>query len=71
MPSCLDRGGWWSAPSPLKSAALWQDAYGTLAPLGDATLDVYLNDHAFWHNVPLPVWRYKLGGGVAFCGGGA
>ncbi|MXW40047.1 MAG: N-6 DNA methylase, partial [Synechococcus sp. SB0668_bin_15] len=35
---------------------------GTLAPLGDTTLDVYLNERAFWRNVPFPVWRYKLGG---------
>ena len=36
--------------------------YGTLDSLGSTTLDVYLNDRAFWRNVPLPVWRYKLGG---------
>ena len=36
--------------------------YDTLDPLGSTTLDVYLNDRAFWRNVPLPVWRYKLGG---------
>ena len=36
--------------------------HGTLDPVGDTTLDVYLNDRAFWRNVPLPVWRYKLGG---------
>ena len=30
--------------------------------LGDTTLDVYLNDHAFWRNVPAAVWDYKLGG---------
>ena len=29
---------------------------------GDTTLDVHLNKHAFWHNVPAVVWRYKLGG---------
>ena len=33
-----------------------------LTPLGSTTLDVYLNDRAFWRNVPVPVWRYKLGG---------
>ena len=36
--------------------------HGMLDPLGDTTLDVYLNDRAFWRNVPLPVWTYKLGG---------
>ena len=30
--------------------------------LGDTTLDVYLNDHAFWRNIPAAVWNYKLGG---------
>ena len=26
------------------------------------TFDVYLNDRAYWRNVPAAVWRYKLGG---------
>ena len=30
--------------------------------LGAATFDVYINDRAFWRNVPAAVWRYKLGG---------
>jgi len=30
--------------------------------VGDATFDVYLNDRAFWRNVPQAVWSYKLGG---------
>ena len=36
--------------------------YDTLDPLGSTTLDIYLNDRAFWRNVPLPIWHYKLGG---------
>ena len=32
------------------------------AVLGDTTFDVYLNDRAYWRNVPAAVWRYKLGG---------
>ena len=36
--------------------------HATLFPLGSTTLDIYLNDRAFWRNVPLPVWHYKLGG---------
>ena len=32
------------------------------AVLGDTTFDIYLNDHAYWRNVPAAVWRYKLGG---------
>ena len=30
--------------------------------LGETTFDVYLNDRAFWRNVPAAVWTYKLGG---------
>ncbi len=29
---------------------------------GEKTLDVYLNDRAFWRNVPAAIWQYKLGG---------
>ena len=29
---------------------------------GEKTLDVYLNDRAFWRNVPAAIWAYKLGG---------
>lgn len=32
------------------------------ALLGDGTLDVYLNDSAYWKNVPLHVWEYTIGG---------
>lgn len=30
--------------------------------LGDTTFDIYLNDVAYWRNVPAGVWRYTLGG---------
>ena len=30
--------------------------------LGDTTFDIYLNDRAYWRNVPAAVWQYKLGG---------
>ena len=30
--------------------------------LGDISYDVYLNDVAYWHHVPAPVWDYTLGG---------
>ena len=30
--------------------------------LGESTFDVYLNDRAYWRNVPCTVWEYKLGG---------
>ncbi|MXZ76488.1 MAG: N-6 DNA methylase [Gemmatimonadetes bacterium] len=33
-----------------------------ISALGADTVDVYLNDHAFWRNVPATVWNYKLGG---------
>ena len=33
-----------------------------LPALGNAAFDIYLNDHAFWRNVPANVWSYQLGG---------
>ena len=33
-----------------------------VAQLGDVTVDVYLNDNAYWRNIPAAVWNYKLGG---------
>ena len=38
-------------------------ALGDKAPtLGDAAFDIYLNDRAYWRNIPDNVWNYKLGG---------
>ena len=38
-------------------------AFGeTMPPLGETTFDIYLNERAFWRNVPAAVWAYKLGG---------
>ena len=34
----------------------------TVSTLGETTFDVYLNDRAYWRNVPAAVWNYKLGG---------
>jgi len=33
-----------------------------LRHLGDKTCDVYLNDDAYWCNVPTRVWEYTIGG---------
>jgi len=33
-----------------------------LALLGPDTRDVYLNDKAYWRNVPANVWEYFIGG---------
>ena len=33
-----------------------------LALLGNRTLDVYLNNIAYWRNIPLGVWHYTIGG---------
>ena len=35
---------------------------GDAASLGASTFDIFLNEHAFWRNVPTAVWNYKLGG---------
>jgi len=38
-------------------------ALGDARPvLGDKTMDVYLNDRAYWRNIPAGIWTYKLGG---------
>ena len=38
-------------------------ALGDALPLlGESTFDIYLNDRAYWRNVPAAVWTYKLGG---------
>ena len=34
----------------------------SLPKFGETTFDVYLNDRAFWRNVPATIWIYKLGG---------
>ena len=40
-----------------------RDALGeAVQPLGDTTFDIYVNDCAYWRNVPAAVWNYKLGG---------
>ena len=33
-----------------------------LSTLGETTFDIYLNARAFWRNVPVAIWTYKLGG---------
>ncbi len=30
--------------------------------LGETTVDVYLNDRAYWANVPVRVWEFRIGG---------
>ena len=38
-------------------------ALGAAIPtLGATTFDIYLNERAFWRNVPAAIWGYKLGG---------
>ena len=46
-------------PYTSEERAAMGDAISTL---GDTTFDVYLNDRAYWRNVPASVWGYKLGG---------
>ena len=33
-----------------------------LPAFGENTFDVYVNSTAFWKNVPVAVWNYRLGG---------
>jgi hypothetical protein len=44
------------------AAALNLTTEAALALLGATTYDVYLNDHAYWANVPARVWEYTIGG---------
>jgi hypothetical protein len=44
------------------AAALGLDAAELFSRLGARTLDVYLNDAAYWKNVPVRVWNYHIGG---------
>ena len=58
-PSCPARAASSSAHAPHPKQPPWRQAAPTL---GDTTFDVYLNDRAYWCNVPAAVWHYKLGG---------
>ena len=44
--------------TPTERAAL----SSTIPALGETTYDVYLNERAYWRNVPAGVWNYHLGG---------
>ena len=46
------------AYAPEESAAMRE----ALSVVGDATVDVHLNEETFWRNVPSAVWDYRLGG---------
>jgi hypothetical protein len=35
---------------------------GAIGILGEQTCDVWLNERAYWRNIPLRVWEYSLGG---------
>ena len=35
---------------------------GRTGTLDETSCDIYLNDRAYWRNVPVAVWDYKLGG---------
>lgn len=44
------------------AAALGLTFEQALAHLGEDTFDIYLNDVAYWRNVPEKVWNYYIGG---------
>lgn len=35
---------------------------GVIWRVGGETLDVYLNQHAYWSNIPKAVWEHRIGG---------
>ncbi len=52
-------------PKPLRQGETTNRAPESVSAasiLGESTFDIYLNDRAYWRNVPANVWRYKLGG---------
>ena len=54
-----------SQPKPLGQGETTNRAPESISAasiLGETTFDIYLNDRAYWRNVPTNVWRYKLGG---------
>ena len=58
----VDRGGYLRRFGVVQAAARGLVARQPFAWLGEATNDVYLNDTAFWGNVPDAVWDYTIGG---------
>ena len=63
--------GKWSerayAPEEIKAIEAEAKALGMAAKdivqlLGEKTCDVYLNDGAYWRNIPVNVWNYHIGG---------
>lgn len=44
--------------SAAERAAIVED----FSAIGEMTFDIYMNDGAFWRNVPEAVWNYRLGG---------
>jgi hypothetical protein len=68
--SCRARVGLLSVPTAVMSARRWRRELRPLGVepdelfrlLGETTCDVWLNETAYWANVPKNVWRYKLGG---------
>ena len=54
-----------SQPKPLRQGETTNRAPESISAasiLGETTFDIYLNDRAYWRNVPANVWHYKLGG---------
>jgi hypothetical protein len=49
-----------TAPHRTVEGTAGEDARATLP--GGRTCDVYLNDVAFWKNIPIRVWQYTIGG---------
>ena len=52
IPTCESQTGFWIRSGMTDVASC----------LGETTYDIYLNEHAYWRNIPAVVWRYKLGG---------
>jgi hypothetical protein len=49
-------------PGKGKSVVRRQDDRNLREAFGEETMDVYLNDMAYWANVPKPIWDFYVGG---------
>lgn len=47
---------------PIRNGSVTMPGQGKLVETDEGSYDIYLNDVAYWHNVPLAVWDYTLGG---------
>jgi hypothetical protein len=48
--------------TPILTGDRGEDCQQATQLFGETTCDIYLNNTAYWKNIPLPVWNYTAGG---------